>query len=56
MAVGNSRLAAARSGLLDSDLDYAVGEGVDSILTIWREMNEDFLQTLGRAHDQDEKF
>jgi hypothetical protein len=24
---------------------------VDSILTVWWEMHEDYLQTLGRAHD-----
>jgi hypothetical protein len=45
---------AAKSRLLDSDLDYAIGPGVDSILTVWREMGEDYLQTLGGAHDPDE--
>jgi hypothetical protein len=48
------RLAAAKRRLLDSDLVYALGPGVESILTVWREMNEDYLQTLGRAHDQDD--
>jgi hypothetical protein len=49
-----TRLQAARARLLGGELDYAVSDGVDSILTIWREMNEDFLQTLGCAHDQDD--
>jgi hypothetical protein len=48
------RLAFARSRLLDSNLEYALGAGVESILTVWREMNEDFLQTLGCAHDPDD--
>jgi hypothetical protein len=47
-------LAAARSRLLDSNLEYALGAGVESILIVWREMNEDFLQTLGCAHDPDD--
>ncbi len=47
------RLTAAKSRLLDSHLEYAIGPGVDSILTVWREMHEDYLQTLGRAHDPD---
>jgi hypothetical protein len=49
-----ARLDAAKRRLLDSDLEYAVGPGVESILTVWREMNEDYLQTLGCAHDQDD--
>jgi hypothetical protein len=48
------RLAAAKTRLLGSDLEYALGTGVESILTVWREMNEDYLQTLGLAHDLDD--
>jgi hypothetical protein len=48
------RLAAAKSRLLDADLEYSLGPGVDPILTVRREMHEDSLQTLGRAHDPDE--
>jgi hypothetical protein len=48
------RLETARSRLLGGQLDYAVGDDVDSILAIWREMNEDYLQTLGCARDQGE--
>jgi hypothetical protein len=46
------RLAAARSRLLDSEAPVAFGSRVESIVTVWREMNEDYLQTLGRAHEQ----
>jgi hypothetical protein len=48
------RLEVAKRRLLDSDLEYAVAPGVESILTVWREMNEDYLQTLGEAHDRDD--
>jgi hypothetical protein len=48
------RLDAARRLLVDSHLEYALEPRVESILTIWREMTEDYLQTLGEAHDQDE--
>jgi hypothetical protein len=48
------RLRAARDRLLDDKLEYAHGPGVESILTVWREMNEDYLQTLGLAHDVDD--
>ena len=48
------RLAAARSQLLESKLEYQLEGGVEAILTVWREMNEDFLQTLGCAHDPDD--
>lgn len=48
------RLDAAKRRLLDSDLDYALGSGIESIVTSWREMDEDFLQTLGHAHDVDD--
>jgi hypothetical protein len=41
------RLAAAKCRLMDSQLEYAVGPRVESILTVWREMTEDYLQTLG---------
>jgi hypothetical protein len=48
------RLDAARYLVLDSDLQYAFGTGVESILIVWREMTEDYLQTLGCAHDEDD--
>jgi hypothetical protein len=48
------RLDAAKYLLVDSDLKYAFGSEVESILTIWREMTEDYLQTLGCAHDEDD--
>jgi hypothetical protein len=48
------RLDAAKRRLLDSDLEYALGSGIESIVTGWREMDEDFLQTLGHAHDVDD--
>jgi hypothetical protein len=48
------RLDTAKYRLLDSDLEYAFGSGVESILTVWREMTEDYLQTLGCAHDEDD--
>ena len=48
------RLDAAKYLLLDSDLQYAFGSGVESILIVWREMTEDYLQTLGCGHDEDD--
>lgn len=48
------RLDAARYLLVDSDQRYAFGSGVESILTVWREMTEDYLQTLGCAHDEND--
>ncbi len=48
------RLDAARNRLLDHDSDHACGSEAESILAVWREMNEDYLQTLGLAHDPDD--
>jgi hypothetical protein len=48
------RLDAARNRLLDGELEYAHGPDLESILAVWREMNEDYLQTLGLAHDVDD--
>ena len=47
-----ARLDTAKRRLLDSELEYAVDPDVESILTVWREMNEDYLQTRGHAHDE----
>jgi hypothetical protein len=49
-----TRLATARRSLPVSDLEQAGGESLQALLAVWREMNEDFLQTLGCAHDQDD--
>jgi hypothetical protein len=46
------RLAAARSELLACEVPAALGSRVESILAIWREMTEDYLQTLGFGHEQ----
>jgi hypothetical protein len=46
------RLDNAKYLLLDSDQRYAFGPEVESVLTVWREMTEDYLQTLGCAHDE----
>jgi hypothetical protein len=48
------RLDAARNRLLDDELEYTHGPGLESILAVWREMTEDYLQTLGLAHDVDD--
>jgi hypothetical protein len=48
------RLDTAKYLLLDSDQRYAFGSEVESILTVWREMTEDYLQTLGCGHDEDD--
>jgi hypothetical protein len=48
------RLAAARSRLLDGDQEHVLGPGIDSILTVWKEMSEDYLQTLGCGHSTED--
>ena len=49
-----SRLESAKRRLLSGNLEYAVGRRVESILTVWVEMNEDYLQTLGCASDRND--
>jgi hypothetical protein len=46
------RLSAAKRRLLAGDLRYAVDPAVESIGTVWRELDEDYLQTLGRGPEQ----
>ena len=49
-----ARLDTAKYLLVDSDQRYAFGSEVESVLTVWREMTEDYLQTLGCGHDEDD--
>jgi hypothetical protein len=48
-----ARLRAAERRLLDGELDYAFDPAVESIATVWRELHEDNLQTLGYAQESE---
>jgi hypothetical protein len=48
-----ARLRDAERRLLDGELDYAFDPAVESIATVWRELHEDYLQTLGYALESD---
>jgi hypothetical protein len=48
-----ARLREAERRLLDGELDYAFDPAVESIATVWRELHEDYLQTLGYAQESD---
>jgi hypothetical protein len=45
------RLGAAIAHLRAGDHAYAFGVEVESVGAVWQELHEDFLQTLGRAHE-----
>ena len=45
------RLGAAIAHLRAGDQGYAFDSDVESVGAVWRELHEDFLQTLGRAHE-----
>jgi hypothetical protein len=45
------RLRDAKLRVTKGDLEYAFGDGVESINTVLRELHEDYLQTLGRGYD-----
>ena len=47
------RLSGAVACVRGGDHAYAFGTEVDSIAAVWEELNEDLLQTLGRAHELD---
>lgn len=51
-----TRLRDAQRRVSDGELDYAFDPGVESIDTIFRELHEDYLQTLGRGYEQDESW
>jgi hypothetical protein len=48
-----ARLREAERRLLDGELDYAFDPAVESIATVWRELHEDNLQTLGYAQESE---
>jgi hypothetical protein len=48
-----ARLRVAERRLLDGELDYAFDPAVESIATVWRELHEDYLQTLGYAQESE---
>jgi hypothetical protein len=48
-----ARLREAERRLLDGQLEYAFEAAVESIATVWRELHEDFLQTLGYAQESE---
>jgi hypothetical protein len=48
------RLRDAELRLTGGELDYAFDQRVESIHTVMRELQEDYLQTLGRGYEQDE--
>jgi hypothetical protein len=46
------RLRNARHQLLDGRLEYGTSANVESIVTVVRELQEDYLQTLGEGYDE----
>jgi hypothetical protein len=48
------RLSAAQGRLIDGEIRYAIDPTVDSIATVWRELAEDYLQTLGHGPEREE--
>jgi hypothetical protein len=46
------RLEEAKAQLTAGNVNYAVDPGVDSIQTVLRELEEDYLQTIGRGYEQ----
>jgi hypothetical protein len=46
------RLAEARGRVLEGELEYAADSDVESILTVVRELEEDYLQTLARGYGE----
>jgi hypothetical protein len=49
-----TRLHEAKARLTEGDLNYAVDPEVESIHTVLRELEEDYLQTLGRGYELEE--
>jgi hypothetical protein len=47
----SARLGAAVAHLRAGDQGYAFDSDVESVGAVWHELHEDFLQTLGRAHE-----
>jgi hypothetical protein len=45
------RLAAAKQRLLDGELEFALIRAEGSVQSVWAELQEDYLQTLGRSHE-----
>jgi hypothetical protein len=48
------RLDEARERLTEGNLNYGVDPGVESIQTVLRELEEDYLQTIGRGYEQED--
>lgn len=48
------RLYGAQRRLVGGEIRYASDPSVDSIVTVWRELAEDYLQTLGHGPEQEE--
>jgi hypothetical protein len=48
------RLEEAKARFTEGNLNYAIDPGVESIQTVLRELEEDYLQTLGRGYEQEE--
>jgi hypothetical protein len=51
-AAYRDRLAAAYDKALGGDNDYVTGVRVDSYHTVWHELHEDLLRTLGRKREE----
>ena len=45
------RLEEAKERVIEGNLNYAIDPGVESIQTVLRELEEDYLQTLGRGYE-----
>jgi hypothetical protein len=49
-----ARLQEAKARLAEGNLNYAIDPDVESVRTVLRELEEDYLQTLGRGYDQED--
>jgi hypothetical protein len=48
------RLEEAKARVTEGNLNYAIDPGVESIHIVLRELEEDYLQTLGRGYEQED--
>jgi hypothetical protein len=50
------RLAEALRRAEDGEWEYLISPGVDSVHTVWMEVHEDYLQTLGRSREEEGSY
>lgn len=52
----SGRLGYARNRAEEGELDYVVSPRVESVHTIWMELHEDLLQTLGISREEEDSY